>query len=170
MALNNLNSKDKITAKKGLDSMKVLAKDYKYQDALKELGITYYPHVKVQSSQIKNRRGVLGLDSKESEKISIDYLEDIAEDSASADVLYILGYNYWRHQNWEKGINTLSKAKDMLQKSSSKTMNGKPKEELLKFEDNDGEEDVDFKRAYVDGKIDDTYELFVNSVSLKIGE
>ena len=130
-ALAKLNSKDKNIATEGLNLMKGLA-DKNCAEAIKELGLTYCTFSKVQSSEIKSRREVLGLNQNISETQSIQYLESIkADEMMSADALYILGYSYWKQHNWEKGVKTLSKALEKISASSESTFNGIPKEDLI---------------------------------------
>lgn len=129
-ALAKLNSNDKDVAIEGLDLMKGLA-DKKYIDAIEELGLTYCTFSKVQSSEIKARREILGLNQDVSETQSIQYLESIkADETISVDALYILGYSYWRQHKWEKGFETLSKALEKISASSESTFNGISKEDL----------------------------------------
>ena len=130
-ALAKLNSKDKNIATEGLNLMKGLA-DKQCADAIEELGLTYCTFSKVQSSEIKARREILGLNQNISETQSIQYLESIkADETMSVDALYILGYSYWRQHNWEKGVETLSKALEKISTSSESTFNGLPKEDLI---------------------------------------
>ena len=129
-ALAKLNSKDKNVATEGLNLMKGLA-DKNYPEAIEELGLTYCTFSKVQSSEIKARREILGLNQDISEAQSIQYLESIkADEKMSVDALYILGYSYWKQHNWERGIETLSKALEKISISSESTFNGLPKEYL----------------------------------------
>ena len=101
-------------------------------EAIKELGLTYCTFSKVQSSEIKSRREVLGLNLNISETQSIQYLESIkADETMSVDALYILGYSYWKQHNWEKGVETLSKALEKISVSSESTFNGIPKKDLI---------------------------------------
>ena len=131
-ALAKLNSKDKNIAAEGLIQMKGLA-DKNCAEAIEELGLTYCTFSKVQSSEIKARREVLGLNQNISETESIRYLESIkADETISVDALYILGYSYWKQHNWEKGVETLSKALEKISTSSESTFNGFPKEDLAK--------------------------------------
>jgi len=131
-ALAKLNSKDKNTAAEGLDLMKGLA-EKNYSEAIEELGLTYCTFSKVQSSEIKERREILGLSQNTSEIQSIQYLESIkADETMSIEALYILGYSYWRQHNWDKGSETLSKALEKLSKSSENSFNGKTKDDLMK--------------------------------------
>ena len=131
-ALAKLNSKDKNTAAEGLDLMKGLA-EKNYSEAIEELGLTYCTFSKVQSSEIKERREILGLSENTSEIQSIQYLESIkADETMSIEALYILGYSYWRQHNWDKGSETLSKALEKLSKSSENSFNGKTKDDLMK--------------------------------------
>ncbi len=130
-ALAKLNSKDKNIAAEGLNLMKGLA-DKNCADAIEELGLTYCTFSKVQSSEIKARREILGLNQNISEAQSIQYLESIkADETMSVDALYILGYSYWKQHNWEKGVETLSKALEKISASSESTFNGLPKEDLI---------------------------------------
>ena len=130
-ALAKLNSKDKNIATEGLNLMKGLA-DKNCADAVEELGLTYCTFSKVQSSEIKARREILGLNQNISETQSIQYLESIkADETMSVDALYILGYSYWKQDNWEKGVETLSKALEKISTSSESTFNGLPKEDLI---------------------------------------
>lgn len=130
-ALAKLNSKDKNIATEGLNLMKGLA-DKQCADAIEELGLTYCTFSKVQSSEIKARREILGLNQNISETQSIQYLERIkADETMSVDALYILGYSYWKQHNWEKGVETLSKALEKISTSSESTFNGLPKEDLI---------------------------------------
>lgn len=130
-ALAKLNSKDKNIAAEGLNLMKGLA-DKNCADAIEELGLTYCTFSKVQSSEIKARREILGLNQNISETQSIQYLESIkADETMSVDALYILGYSYWKQHNWEKGVETLSKALEKISTSSESTFNGLPKEDLI---------------------------------------
>lgn len=130
-ALAKLNSKDKNIATEGLNLMKGLA-DKNCADAIEELGLTYCTFSKVQSSEIKARREILGLNQNISETQSIQYLESIkADETMSVDALYILGYSYWKQDNWEKGVETLSKALEKISTSSESTFNGLPKEDLI---------------------------------------
>lgn len=130
-ALAKLNSKDKNIATEGLNLMKGLA-DKQCADAIEELGLTYCTFSKVQSSEIKARREILGLNQNISETQSIQYLESIkADETMSIDALYILGYSYWKQHNWEKGVETLSKALEKISTSSESTFNGLPKEDLI---------------------------------------
>ena len=130
-ALAKLNSKDKNIATEGLNLMKGLA-DKQCADAIEELGLTYCTFSKVQSSEIKARRAILGLNQNISETQSIQYLESIkADEMMSVDALYILGYSYWKQHNWEKGVETLSKALEKISASSESTFNGIPKEDLI---------------------------------------
>ena len=130
-ALAKLNSKDKNIATEGLNLMKGLA-DKQCADAIEELGLTYCTFSKVQSSEIKARREILGLNQNISETQSIQYLESIkADETMSVDALYILGYSYWKQDNWEKGVETLSKALEKISTSSESTFNGLPKEDLI---------------------------------------
>lgn len=130
-ALAKLNSKDKNIAAEGLNLMKGLA-DKNCADAIEELGLTYCTFSKVQSSEIKARREILGLNQNISEAQSIQYLESIkADETMSVDALYILGYSYWKQHNWEKGVETLSKALEKISTSSESTFNGLPKEDLI---------------------------------------
>ena len=130
-ALAKLNSKDKNIASEGLNLMKGLA-DKKCAEAIEELGLTYCTFSKVQSSEIKARREILGLNQNTSETQSIQYLESIkADEMMSVDALYILGYSYWKQHNWEKGVETLSKALEKISTSSESTFNGLPKEDLI---------------------------------------
>lgn len=130
-ALAKLNSKDKNIATEGLNLMKGLA-DKNCADAIEELGLTYCTFSKVQSSEIKARREILGLNQNISETQSIQYLESIkADETMSVDALYILGYSYWKQHNWKKGIEILSKALEKISTSSESTFNGLPKEDLI---------------------------------------
>lgn len=130
-ALAKLNSKDKNIATEGLNLMKGLA-DKQCADAIEELGLTYCTFSKVQSSEIKARREILGLNQNISETQSIQYLESIkADETMSVDALYILGYSYWKQHNWGKGVETLSKALEKISTSSESTFNGLPKEDLI---------------------------------------
>lgn len=130
LALTKLNSKDKKTAEEGLNLMKGLA-DKHYPEAIEELGLTYCTFSKVQSSGIKERREILGLNQNTSESQSIQYLESIeATETMSVDALYILGYSYWKQHNWEKGAEILSKALEKISNSSETTFNGFPKDKL----------------------------------------
>ncbi len=129
-ALAKLNSKDKNIATEGLNLMKGLA-DKNCADAIEELGLTYCTFSKVQSSEIKARREVLGINQDVSETQSIQYLESIKDDEMiSVDALYILGYSYWKQHNWEKGVETLSKALEKISTPSESAFNGLPKEDL----------------------------------------
>lgn len=131
-ALAKLNSKDKNIAAEGLNLMKGLA-DKNCADAIEELGLTYCTYSKVQSSEIKARREILGLNQNISKAQSIQYLESIkADETMSIEALYILGYSYWRQDNWDKGSETLSKALEKLSKSSENSFNGKTKDDLMK--------------------------------------
>lgn len=131
-ALAQLNSNDKNTATKGLDLMKGLA-DKKCAEAIEELGLTYCTYSKVQSSEIKTRREILGFDKKSSPQQSIQYLENIdADKTLSIDVLYVLGYSYWRQAKWKNGDSILSKALDKLSASSATMFNGMTKDSLRK--------------------------------------
>lgn len=131
-ALAKLNSKDNNIASEGLSLMKGLA-DKHCAEAIEELGLTYCTFSKVQSSEIKARREILGLNQNISESQSIQYLESIiADETMSVDALYILGYSYWRQHNWKKGVETLSKALEKISTSSESTFNGLPKEDLIK--------------------------------------
>lgn len=131
-ALAKLNSKDKNIATEGLNLMKGLA-DKQCADAIEELGLTYCTFSKVQSSEIKARREILGLNQNISKAQSIQYLESIkADETMSIEALYILGYSYWRQHNWDKGSETLSKALEKLSKSSENSFNGKTKDDLMK--------------------------------------
>lgn len=130
MALSKLNSKDKNIAAEGLDLMKGLA-NKNCAEAIEELGLTYCTFSKVQSSAIKARREILGLNQNISETQSIQYLESIkAGNTMSVDALYILGYSYWKQHNWEKGVETLSKALEKISIAPESTFNGVSKEEL----------------------------------------
>ena len=130
-ALAKLNSKDKNIAAEGLNLMKGLA-DKNCAEAIEELGLTYCTFSKVQSSEIKARREILGLNQDTSETQSIQYLESIKTDETmSVDALYILGYSYWKQHNWEKGAETLSEALEKISISSESTFNGLPKEDLI---------------------------------------
>lgn len=130
-ALAKLNSKDKNTAVEGLTLMKGLA-DKNYSEAIEELGLTYCTFSKVQSSEIKKRREILGLNQNTSEVQSIQYLESIkADETMSVDALYILGYSYWKQHNWEKGVETLTKALEKISNSTETSFNGLSKEELI---------------------------------------
>lgn len=130
-ALAKLNSKDKNIAAEGLNLMKGLA-DKNCADAIEELGLTYCTYSKVQSSEIKARREILGLNQNISKAQSIQYLESIkADETMSVYALYILGYSYWRQDSWPKGIETLSKALEKISTSSESTFNGLPKEDLI---------------------------------------
>lgn len=130
LALTKLNSKDKHTATEGLNLMKGLA-DKNCSEAIEELGLTYCTFSKVQSSEIKERREILGLNQNTSETQSIQYLESIkAGKTMSVDALYILGYSYWKQHNWEKGVETLSKALEKISNSTETSFNGLPKDEL----------------------------------------
>lgn len=130
-ALAKLNSKDKNIAAEGLNLMKGLA-DKNCAEAIEELGLTYCTFSKVQSSEIKARREILGLNQDTSETQSIQYLESIKTDKTmSVDALYILGYSYWKQHNWEKGAETLSEALEKISISSESTFNGLPKEDLI---------------------------------------
>ena len=132
-ALAKLNSNNSQTAKEGLDLMKSLAEDKKDPAAQNELGITYYPYSKGQSSAIMQRRRILGLNDKTSEALSIQYLESVnSKDALSVHALYILGYNYWRNRQWDKGIDVLSKALEKINHSSEVSFNGLPKDSLKK--------------------------------------
>lgn len=132
LALTKLNSKDKDTAAEGLNLMKGLA-NKNCSEAIEELGLTYCTFSKVQSSQIKERREILGLNQNISETQSIQYLESLkADETMSVDALYILGYSYWRQHNWSKGLETLSKAMEKLSNSSETIFNGKSKDDLMK--------------------------------------
>ena len=112
--------------------MKGLA-EKNYSEAIEELGLTYCTFSKVQSSEIKERREILGLSQNTSEIQSIQYLESIkADETMSIEALYILGYSYWRQHNWDKGSETLSKALEKLSKSSENSFNGKTKDDLMK--------------------------------------
>lgn len=129
-ALAKLNSKDKNIATEGLNLMKGLA-DKNCADAIEELGLTYCTFRKVQSSEIKARREILGINQDISETQSIQYLESIKDDETiSVDALYILGYSYWKQHNWEKGVETLSKALEKISTPSESAFNGLPKEDL----------------------------------------
>lgn len=131
-ALAKLNSKDKNIATEGLNLMKGLA-DKNCAEAIEELGLTYCTFSKVQSSEIKSRREILGLNQNISETQSIQYLESIkADETMSVYALYILGYSYWRQHNWVKGYETLSKALEKISTSSESTFNGLPKKDLIK--------------------------------------
>ena len=130
-ALAKLNSKDKDVAAEGLNLMKGLA-DKNCAEAIEELGLTYCTFSKVQSSEIKARREILGLNQNISETQSIQYLESIkADETMSVDALYILGYSYWKQHSWEKGVETLSKALEKISTSPESTFNGLPKEDLI---------------------------------------
>lgn len=130
-ALAKLNSKDKNIATEGLNLMKGLA-DKNCADAIEELGLTYCTFSKVQSSEIKARREILGLNQNISKAQSIQYLESIkADETMSVYALYILGYSYWRQDSCPKGIETLSKALEKISTSSESTFNGLPKEVLI---------------------------------------
>ncbi len=130
LALTKLNSKDKAIAADGLNLMKGLA-DKKCTEAIEELGVTYCPFSKIQSSTIKGRREILGLNQDMSVSQSIQYLESIKTDETmSVDALYILGYSYWKQHKWEKGVEALSKALDKISSSSETIFNGIPKDEL----------------------------------------
>lgn len=130
-ALAKLNSKDKNIATEGLNLMKGLA-DKQCADAIEELGLTYCTFSKVQSSEIKARREILGLGQNISKTQSIQYLESLkADEMMSVDALYILGYSYWIQHNWQKGEETLSKALEKISASSESTINGTPKEDLI---------------------------------------
>ena len=129
-ALAKLNSKDKNIATEGLNLMKGLA-DKNCADAIEELGLTYCTFSKVQSSEIKARREILGINQDVSETQSIQYLESIKDDEMiSVDALYILGYSYWKQHNWEKGVETLSRALEKISTPSESAFNGLPKEDL----------------------------------------
>lgn len=132
LALEMLNSKDKDTATLGLDQMKELAKK-NCIEAIEELGLTYCTYSKVQSSEIKTRREILGFDKNSSPQQSIQYLENIdADKTLSIDVLYVLGYSYWRQAKWKNGDSILSKALDKLSASSATMFNGMTKDSLRK--------------------------------------
>ncbi len=129
-ALTKLNSDNSNIAKEGLDLMRGLA-EKQYPDAQQELGITYCPFNKIQSSAIKDRREILGLNQDISVSQSIQYLESIKADEAmSVDALYILGYSYWKQHNWEKGVEVLSKAQEKISGAKETSFNGLSKEEL----------------------------------------
>ena len=49
----------------------------------------------------------------------------------SVDALYILGYSYWKQHNWEKGVETLTKALEKISNSTETSFNGLSKEELI---------------------------------------
>lgn len=130
-ALAKLNSKDRNIAAEGLSLMKGLA-DKNCIEAIEELGLTYCTFSKVQPSEIKARREILGLNQNISETQSVEYLESIKADEAmSVDALYILGYSYWKQHEWKKGVETLSKALEKISTSSESTFNGLPKEDLI---------------------------------------
>lgn len=130
-ALAMLNSNDRTEANEGLERMKVLA-EKNCTEAIKELGVTYCTYEKVLSPTIKGRRQILAL-SKDtaSNNLSVSYLEYIkANQDISIDALYILGYQYWRQDNWDKGTEVLSKAQEMLSKSDANTFGEYTREEL----------------------------------------
>lgn len=131
-ALAKLNSKDRATATEGFKQMKELA-DKNHPAAIEEMGLTYCTFGRVQSTDIKARREVLGLGEKVSDSLSLQYLESIkANEETSVDALYILGYSYWRNRNWDMGYEMLTKALEQLSTSSNTSFNGTPKEELEK--------------------------------------
>ena len=130
-ALVKLNSEDVQVAKEGLDLMKELA-EKDYSKASEELGLTYCPFSKVQSSVIKDRRDVLGFNQDISELLSVQYLKSIKEDAMSIEALYALGYSYWRQHNWEDGKAALSKALDKISNSELATINGISKNDMVK--------------------------------------
>lgn len=132
-ALAKLNSKDKNIATEGLNLMKGLA-DKQCADAIEELGLTYsvFGNPESQLSQIEERRDILGFDKNTSITQSIQYLESIDSiNTMSVDALYVLGYNYWKQDNFEKGAQTLSKAKEILSNSTEITFHGKSRDDLM---------------------------------------
>lgn len=133
-ALAKLNSKDKNIAAEGLDLMKGLA-DKNCAEAIEELGLTYsvFSNAQSQLPQIYARREVLGLDKNTSIIRSIQYLESIeSENVMSVEALYVLGYSYWKQQNWDKGAEILTKAMEELSNSSEMTFHGRTKDDLMK--------------------------------------
>lgn len=133
-ALAKLNSKDKNIAAEGLDLMKGLA-DKNCAEAIEELGLTYsvFSNAQSQLPQIYARREVLGLDKNTSIIKSIQYLESIeSENVMSVEALYVLGYSYWKQQNWDKGAEILTKAMEELSNSSEMTFHGRTKDDLMK--------------------------------------
>ena len=120
-ALAKLDSKDRAKAQIGLQEMKKLAEE-NYAHAQIELGKTYCPYDRVLSSLLNTRRRTLQLNATTSAKLSMDYLQHIVHDSvASAEDLYILGYSYWKHHDWDKGIEALTRALECLSASQKGT-------------------------------------------------
>lgn len=137
-ALAKLDSKDKNTAIEGLNLMKSLA-EKNCAEAIEELGLTYcvIPNSESQFQQINERQKILGFDGDKSRPQSFKYLESIEpQNEMSADALYALGYNYWKHgkdrEYYSKGAKILYKAKEELLNSSETTFHGKTKDELMK--------------------------------------
>lgn len=134
LALAKLNSKDRNTAVEGLNMMTNLA-ERNCSEAIEELGLTYSVLNKkeYQFPQINERREVLGFDKKTSRPKSLQYLESInADEIMSVEALYILGYSYWRQDEWAKGKECLTKALDKLSNLPEKSIKGKTKDDLLK--------------------------------------
>lgn len=133
-ALAKLNSQDKNIAAEGLNLMKGLA-EKNCSEAIEELGLTYsvFSNTNSQFPQINKRREVLGLDKHTSITQSIQYLESInADEIMSVEALYILGYSYWRQDEWAKGKECLTKALGKLSNLPEKSIKGKTKDDLLK--------------------------------------
>ena len=129
-ALAKLDSKDPQIAQEGLDQMEALA-DKNSHDAIKELGVTYCTFDKVQSESVKSRRKTLNLSKETSKDLSLEYLKQIAYTSdISVDALYVLGYSYWRDQEWAKGEEVLTKAQALLSKISANSVNGFSRKDL----------------------------------------
>ncbi len=129
-ALAKLDSKDPQIAQEGLDQMEALA-DKNSHDAIKELGVTYCTFDKVQSESVKSRRKTLNLSKETSKDLSLEYLKQIASTSdVSVDALYVLGYSYWRDQEWAKGEEVLTKAQALLSKISANSVNGFSRKDL----------------------------------------
>ena len=133
-ALAKLNSKDRNTAVEGLNLMTNLA-ERNCSEAIEELGLTYSVLNKKENQfpQINERREVLGFDKKTSRPKSLQYLESInADEIMSVEALYILGYSYWRQDEWAKGKECLTKALGKLSNLPEKSIKGKTKDDLLK--------------------------------------
>ena len=116
-ALAKLDSKDGKQAKEGLVEMERLAKS-DYVRAQIELGKIYCTYDRVLPPSVKERRKILNLNSDTSPDKSFDYLQKVLDDSiASAEDLYILGYSYWRRQDWNNGAKALGRAFEQLSSS-----------------------------------------------------
>lgn len=110
VAVEKLYSSDKTIAQEGLSLMKEYIRKGDNR-ARYELGRIYCDD-RIQSDCLKNRRAILGLENHdEINDLSILYLEALCDtEFEDSEILYMLGYHYWRNKDWKKAQDVLDRA------------------------------------------------------------